>query len=330
MAERLCRGLLIPPLLACLFITGCEQADTAGPPARARAGPLEKITTKTGIRMALIPAGDFLMGDDRGEDDERPAHKVHVAAFCMDEHEVTQRDYQALLRKNRSRFAGPDHPVDCVSWRDAADYCNMRSFKEGLEPCYDRSYRCNFAASGYRLPTEAEWEYACRAGAADRYAFGNDAARLGEYAWFSGNAAKTTHPVKQKRPNLWGLYDMHGNVWEWCHDRYDEAYYQKSPADSPRGPETGDTCALRGGCWKYSAERCRSAARHSETPAFAGVCFGAETYGFRCVRRAPQPTFTSQPLSDTGSPGEWRPADGPDTEKTIRAGRYAPETTESR
>jgi formylglycine-generating enzyme required for sulfatase activity len=205
----------------------------------------------------------------------------------MDKYEVTQEAYTRLMGKNPAKFKAPDRPVERASWHAAIRYCNMRSLREGLQPCYDpQTLKCDFDAGGYRLPTEAEWEYACRAGTTSRYAFGSDAPRLPKHAWFKANGGKTTHPVGQKEPNRWGLHDMHGNVAEWCGDFYAERYYRKSGSKDPRGPVTGDERVLRGGSWRSTAGGCRSSARDSETPGFADVCFGYEAYGFRCVRKA--------------------------------------------
>ena len=274
-------------LLGAIIISGCSGGDRPNQGGPDRADVAESITTELGIEMLLIPAGQFLMGDDYGEDDEKPARPVQVSAFYMDRCEVTQESYQKLMGKNPSKFRDPDKPVERLSWYAAIQYCNMRSLREGFNPCYDReTLDCDFGADGYRLPTEAEWEYACRAGTTTRWSFGNDPGGLGKHAWFKGNAARTTHPVKQKSPNPWGLYDMHGNLAEWCNDFFSEGYGPGSGGKDPRGPLSGEERVLRGGSWASSQGSCRSSARNKETPGFADVCFGYEAYGFRCVRSA--------------------------------------------
>ena len=289
--SRMYSGFFGPILLAVglagLFVGGCRRdAKTPSAPAPASSAP-GTISTPTGMSMVLIPAGEFIMGDDSGDDDEKPAHKVRVSAFYMDVHEVTQKAYEGLMEKNPSKSKAPDKPVEQVDWYHAVLYCNLRSLKEGLQPCYDtKTLACRFTANGYRLPTEAEWEYACRAGTKDKYSFGDDPAKLKTAAWYKANAAQGTHPVGQKAPNAWGLYDMHGNVAEWCQDVYDEHYYQKNESDDPHGPVAGDKRVLRGGSWRSGEEGCRSSARSSETPRFADACFGSDGYGFRCVRNA--------------------------------------------
>jgi formylglycine-generating enzyme required for sulfatase activity len=158
---------------------------------------------------------------------------------------------------------------------------------EGLQPCYDLgNWACNFAANGYRLPTEAEWEYACRAGSATAYFFGDVPAKLGEYAWFDKNSGARPRPVGRKKPNPCGLYDVCGNVWQWCNDIYQVDYYQQSPKADPRGPKEGKTRVVRGGSWRTGPETCRSGYRYNESPGYADVCFGYDIYGFRCVRKA--------------------------------------------
>jgi formylglycine-generating enzyme required for sulfatase activity len=155
----------------------------------------------------------------------------------------------------------------------------------GLEPCYDlKSWKCDFGANGYRLPTEAEWEYACRAGTKTKYFFGDAAAKLGVFAWYEGNSGSRPRPVAQKLPNPWGLFDICGNVAEWCHDHYARDYYAKSPSADPRGPGAGDTRVLRGGSWGSEPGHCTSSYRDKNNPGYADVCFGYDVYGFRAVR----------------------------------------------
>ncbi len=237
--------------------------------------------------MVLVPAGEFVMGDDRAEDDEKPAHRVRLSPFSIDVTEVTQESFERLMGRNPSQFTGADRPVDQVSWHDAVQYCNVRSLREGLSPCYDpETLQCDFDADGYRLPTEAEWEYACRAGTATSWSFGDDPGRAARHAWLKDNAKGTTHPVRRKPPNPWGLRDVHGNLAEWCNDYYRETDESAEEATDPRGPAEGENRVVRGGCWATGADRSRSSARDGESPAFVDVCFRRDAYGFRCVRRA--------------------------------------------
>jgi formylglycine-generating enzyme required for sulfatase activity len=267
-----------------LLVGGCRDQKALPEPASTTAEISKAIYTKSGIDMVLIPAGEFTLGDDGGEKDERPAHRVRLSAFYMDDCEVTQASFEAIMGRNPSKAKGANRPVERVSWLAAIQYCNMRSTCEGLKPCYDlSSMACDFAADGYRLPTEAEWEYACRAGTTAPWSFGDKSGEITRFAWFKGNAEKTTHAVKQKQPNGWGLYDMHGNAAEWCNDYYAD-HYDPLAAENPRGPATGSARVLRGGSWMSDEDDCRCSARHSEPPVFADVCFGSDSYGFRCVR----------------------------------------------
>jgi formylglycine-generating enzyme required for sulfatase activity len=278
-------------LAAVLAVVGCGRVERPqqGPSRPQSAIAPQTVTTKSGIEMMSLPAGTFTMGDNAGDTDEQPTHQVRISGFLIDVREVTQQSYEKLMGKNPAKFKNPDSPVERASWVSAAQYCNMRSSMEGFAPCYDtQTYQCDFTADGYRLPTEAEWEYACRAGTTTPWSFGAGEAQLAKHAWFKINGEKTTHPVGRKETNPWGLRDMHGNVAEWCNDFYAESYQHADGALDPKGPASGEERVLRGGSWKSSPDSCRSSARYSEPPGFADVCFGYEAYGFRCLRRAPE------------------------------------------
>jgi len=242
------------------------------------------------VEMALIPGGWFEMGSAENREMDEPLHRVYVGPFYIDRHEVTQAEYERVTGENPSRWKNADNPAEQIRWANAATYCNARSRLEGLEPAYDpETWECNFEADGYRLPTEAEWEYAARAGAETEYFFGDDPAALKQHAWFKENCSRRPRPVGQREPNAWGLYDVYGNVWEWCNDFYQEDYYPESPEKDPRGPASGENRVVRGGCWNSRPDECRSAYRNYEDPGYTDVCFGKDIHGFvgfRCVRRA--------------------------------------------
>jgi formylglycine-generating enzyme required for sulfatase activity len=274
--------------VAMIFVghgTGCNKAPDV------KVETPKTITTKSGIEMVVIPAGSFEMGNNRGRADEKPAHSVWLDSFLMDKTEVTQAEWEKLGKNddppfaNPSNFKGADLPVNNVKWLAAANFCNARSKAEGLKPCYNDEGVCDFDADGYRLPTEAEWEYACRAGTSSEFSFGNDIRKLGDVGWFADNADKKTHPVGQKKANPWGLHDMHGNVAEWCQDVYSKDYYATSPSKNPRGPDKGGEYVLRGGSWKSAADSLRSTYRLGENPGFGDACLAPDAIGFRCVRK---------------------------------------------
>lgn len=250
---------------------------------KVTASPNQPATNAT--EMVQIPGGKFMMGDK--DEVDAPPHEVVVGSFSMDKHLVTQEQFQKVMGANPSRWKGDKNPVEQLRWSDAVKFCNKRSELEGLQPCYDlKTLQCNFEVNGYRLPTEAEWEYACRAGTTTAYFLGDSPAKLGDYAWFDKNSGGHPRPVGQKQPNPWGLYDMAGNVWQWCNDFYKVDYYQEAPRENPRGPNEGQNKVLRGGAWRFSADNCRSGYRYNESPGYADVCFGYDIYGFRCVRRS--------------------------------------------
>ncbi|MFL5244759.1 MAG: formylglycine-generating enzyme family protein [Gemmataceae bacterium] len=270
---------------AFIVMLTCASCEKAGSPGGSADMP-PTIITKGGVEMVVIPAGSFEMGSRTGKEDESYVHRVSLDSFFMDKFEVTQAEFERLHLPNPSHFKGAALPAEQITWAQAAFCCNARSRDEGLQPCYnEQTGECSFDADGYRLPTEAEWEYACRAGSEADYCFGGDPRKLGEYAWYADNSAKKTHPVGKKKPNAWGLYDMHGNVAEWCNDVYDKGYYQTSPATNPRGPADGKENVLRGGAWKSSADAVRSSYRLGDNPGFSDACLARDAIGFRCVRK---------------------------------------------
>jgi formylglycine-generating enzyme required for sulfatase activity len=191
----------------------------------------------------------------------------------MGKYPVTQKEYQEVMGTNASNFKGDNLPVEQVTWYDAVNYCNRLSQKEGLTPAYTingENVAWNYNANGYRLPTEAEWEYACRAGTTTPYYSGNSVANAG---WYSGNSSNRTHPVGEKQANSWGLYDMHGNVGDWY------GGYSNNAQTDPRGAPSGSHRVGRGGSCYYSAQYLRSAYRYKYTPSNQ-----YDDIGFRLVR----------------------------------------------
>jgi formylglycine-generating enzyme required for sulfatase activity len=223
-----------------------------------------------------------------------PQCRVRISKpFFLGVFEVTQAQHQAVMGNNPSRFtasgSGKDkitwestdrYPVEEVSWLDAVQFCNKLSEKEGRSPFYEingKQVRVrDWNGLGYRLPTEAEWEYACRANSSSptRFSFGDNTEELGFYGSFRDNSDQRTHAVGKKRPNAFGLYDMHGNVYEWCWDWWGEAYSDQSPAVDPTGPPGASDRVVRGGSWKIKADRARSAARSKRIANYRGTAVG--------------------------------------------------------
>jgi formylglycine-generating enzyme required for sulfatase activity len=233
-----------------------QSVATPGASAR-RSIPFEQLQ-RTDSYVKIQP-GEFLMGANSDQPDEKPVHRVRITrGFEIAKYEVTQAQWEALMGSNPSHFKGADRPVENVSWDDVQTFL----------------LRLNEKSSNYfyRLPTEAEWEYACRAGTTGDYA-GN----IESLAWYRNNSGNTTHPVGQKSPNAWGLYDMHGNVWEWCQDWYEA--YTSGEVEDPKGASTGSTRVLRGGSWTRPPASLQSARRSGFAPGTRN-----NSLGFRLVR----------------------------------------------
>ena len=239
-----------------------------------------------GLKIVQILEGKFGMGSEDGESDESPIHKVKLDSFWISTAPITQEQYKYVMEEDPSYFKGKKDesglPVENVSWKDAMVFCEQLTKMakgKGL----------------YTLPTEAQWEYACRAGTDTRYFSGDKDTDLDKAGWYSGNSQNKTHPVREKMPNKFGLYDMHGNVWEWCFDWYGEDYYKECEGkfiENPTGPETGSRRVLRGGSWNDIEQRCRSACRdYSATLATATTLLASAWYSSRS-QLAVHPGFT--------------------------------------
>lgn len=257
------------------------------------------------MAFAQIPAGEFSMGRgqtyweilrlttihagvDRAIKTEVPQHVVRLDSFLLQTTEVTQKQWEDVMGtrpwhgKHSFVKEGEDYPTLYVTWKDAVEFCQRLGKSDG---------------NTYRLPTEAEWEYACRAGTSTIYSFGDDASDMEDYGWITDNAYSIresyAHRVARQKPNPWGLYDMHGNVWEWCADHYQDDYYATSRKDNPLGPERGETRVIRGGSWRSSDTHARSTFRFGFDP------FAAENdLGFRVVFEPNEKTLQDDEPSD--------------------------------
>ena len=258
--------------------------------------------------MVLVQGGTFQMGTNNGDSDEKPVHTVYIDDFYIGKYEVTQKQWEEVMGDNPSRFKGeylmkkgflgfgakteyivnedyPVYPVERVRWNEVVEFCNKLSKKEGLSPCYTGSrkkIKCNFSANGYRLPTEAEWEYAAKGGNKSKGYKYSGSNNVDEVAWYYDNSGSKTHPVGERQPNELGIYDMSGNVCEWCWDWYDENYYKQGANNNPQGPSSGKYRVSRGSSYYYVGIFCLVTARYYHRP----LLYTNSTVGFRLCRIA--------------------------------------------
>ena len=222
----------------------------------------EIIINSIGMKLKLIKAGEFFMGSEKGAIDEKPVHKVMISKdFYIGIYEVTQAQYKRVMGKNPSMFKGDNLPLENVSYEDAREFCRRLSEKEGKI---------------YRLPTEAEWEYVCRAGTTTEHFWGDEFDH--KLVYCADNTKRKTQQAGSKKPNPWGIYDMAGNVWEWCSDWYNKRTYTKGERIDPKGPDNGEYRVIRGGSYDLCGLCYRSAYRGSRTPDTR-----TSTIGFRVV-----------------------------------------------
>lgn len=267
--STLCLSLGLALALACAQSRSFADASVATPHADAPTSLPKSVRLDLGgglfMDFVLIPAGRFQRGspEEVGDEDETPRREVSLTQpFYLGVFEVTQEQWTRVMGDNPSHFKGLKHPVDSVSW----DECQR--FLAKLTALVGRRVA---------LPTEAQWEYACRAGTDSRWFFGEKAEALGEYAWFAENSGGQTHPVGQKKPNAWGVCDLYGNLGEWCADWYANPYL-RTPSQDPQGPVRGVSRCIRGGAWGDSPGSARSAYRNANGPDGAN-----DGIGFRCL-----------------------------------------------
>jgi formylglycine-generating enzyme required for sulfatase activity len=260
-------------------------------------GHIGKPSGNTGpkIREVKISAGSFMMGSEKSHK-EIPVHKVTLDAFYVDTTAVTQKEFEELMGFNPSVTKDDGSlPVVNVTWYDAVLFCNARSRCDGLQEVYSfkgtsvglkenckvlNKFKADFSKNGYRLPTEAEWEYACRASTVGEFYWGDKMDN--DYLWYADNAGGRINPVGGKKPNAWGLYDMLGNTWEYCQDWNDKDYYSYSPEKNPRGPKSGECRIFRGGGWNHRKDHDFSCSKRLRS--YPDECY--PNIGFRCARNA--------------------------------------------
>jgi len=251
--------LLLLGLVVLLISCSKSEKNYEGDTLPAKAG--DTFTNSIGIDFLPVAPGEFIMGEATREEcdtcnaaaDETPRHPVTISkSFLIGRFEVTQKQWLAVMDQNPSKFKGPNRPVENVSWQNVRLFIYALNTREKTDK--------------YRLPTEAEWEYAARAGTNEAYYFGDNPNALGKHAWHVINSGGKTRPVGIKDPNPWGVYDIYGNVFEWCQDWYGKGYYAKSPSVDPYGPSSGRAKVRRGGGWSSSPRICRSSDRDSFPP----------------------------------------------------------------
>lgn len=257
-------GLVVFLGIAIWKLTQDEPGTDPSEPTPAPVRVLERATNSLGMVLLRVPAGSFTMGSPvYGRDAQ--VHEVRIGSdFWMARTEVTQREYREVMGASPSRFTGDELPVEQVSWEEAEEFCRRLGQRE---------------KATYRLPTEAEWEYACRAGSRTAFCFGGDDTHLGAYAWYDASSGRKTRPVASRKPNAWGLHDMHGNVWEWCADGYSSNTYGSELVVDPKGPSHAENRVMRGGAWYNRPVFCRSARRDFAPPGHRD-----DGLGFRVVR----------------------------------------------
>jgi formylglycine-generating enzyme required for sulfatase activity len=257
------------------FAFGLLAIGVVTAPGWAKADNPVEVTNSIGMKLRRIPAGTYLRGATPGDTDAKdggkPQREITISRpFLVGVYEVKQSEWVKVMGadRNKSQFKDSDQlPVENVTWWEALEFCNKLSEREGKAPYYKvvgEEAVTILGGNGYRLLTEAEWEYACRGGVRTKYPFGDDPARLGDFAWFGGNAGEKTHPVGQKQPNGFGLYDMIGNVFEWCQDGLD--------AVDPPGRARASSRVFRGGSWATDPSLCRPTYRYGFAP-------GIRSYG---------------------------------------------------
>lgn len=219
--------------------------------------------------MVFVEGSVFEMGSDSGEKNEKPIHQVKLDSFYIGKYPVTQQEYKNVMGTNPAFRKDDYSPVEQVNWYDAVEFCNKKSELEGLVPCYSgsgKNTKCNYSSNGYRLATEAEWEYAAKGGIKSKGYLYSGSDKISDVGWDEFNSKGTSHQVGMKKPNELGLYDMSGNVWEWCNDWYDQGYYCSTSKENPKGAEQGTRRVIRGGAWTFYEYSCRITQREKSLP----------------------------------------------------------------